>query len=424
MCPIHLRLTVSLLALISFARATASDVTTVDATTLRGKVMVGYHGWYNAEGDGGNRGWIHWTKDKTKPINPDNVGVELFPDLSEFSEQERYSTTLVKPDGKPVEIYSSLNQATVRRHFKWMHDYHIDGAFLKRFALDLQHPHSTRHTNAVLANARKAAPESGRAYAIMYVLNGLSADKIDMVIEDWGRLGQIEQITDDPSYLKHEGKPVVAIKGVGIEGQKYSIAECQKLVSFLKEQGCTVMIGTASDWLEGRDDDDAGDAARLALLEKVDIISPDTIGKYNHPRQVRREGQSVWAAEKAWCDDRGIDYLPVIYPGYSRSSLNAEKQNLVPRRHGKFLWAQFQSARNAGCEMAYIATFDGMHNGTAIFKFDQTALQIEDINGIGFEDIPSDYYLKLTGEGGMLLKNAQDGIPAKAPRSVQYSSLP
>ena len=349
--------------------------------------------------------------------------MELFPDLSEFSEQERYSTSLVKPDGKPVEIYSSLNEATVRRHFKWMRDYRIDGAFIKRFALDLQHPHSTRHTNTVLSNARKSAPESGRAYAIMYVLNGLSADKIDMVIDDWGRLGQIERITDDPAYLKHEGKPVVAIKGVGIEGQKYSLAECQKLVSFLKEQGCTVMIGTAADWLEGRGDAKE-DAARLALLEQADVISPDTIGKYSHPRQVRREGQYTWASEKAWCDDRGIDYLPVIYPGYSRGSLAEEKKNLVPRRHGKLLWAQFQSAKNAGCEMAYIATFDGMHNGTAIFKFDQTAPQIEDINGIGFENIPSDYYLKLTGEGGMLLKNAIGSRPASAPKSVQYSSLP
>jgi hypothetical protein len=34
----------------------------VDSSTLTGKVMVGYQGWFNAEGDGAKRGYNHWTR--------------------------------------------------------------------------------------------------------------------------------------------------------------------------------------------------------------------------------------------------------------------------------------------------------------------------------------------------------------------------
>ena len=34
----------------------------VDTTTLSNKVMCGYQGWFNVEGDGAGRGWTHWTR--------------------------------------------------------------------------------------------------------------------------------------------------------------------------------------------------------------------------------------------------------------------------------------------------------------------------------------------------------------------------
>src|SRR5438132_1536787 len=32
----------------------------VDPSTLTGKVMCGYQGWFAAEGDAAGRGWTHW----------------------------------------------------------------------------------------------------------------------------------------------------------------------------------------------------------------------------------------------------------------------------------------------------------------------------------------------------------------------------
>src|SRR3954470_21738906 len=47
----------------------------VDVETLTGKVMVGYQGWFSAEGDGSGRGWGHWTKNRSKPFDAANTKV-------------------------------------------------------------------------------------------------------------------------------------------------------------------------------------------------------------------------------------------------------------------------------------------------------------------------------------------------------------
>jgi hypothetical protein len=54
-----------------------------DGSTLTGKVMCGYQGWFNAEGDGANRGYNHWTRGGVRPA-PATVKVDLWPDLSEL----------------------------------------------------------------------------------------------------------------------------------------------------------------------------------------------------------------------------------------------------------------------------------------------------------------------------------------------------
>src|SRR6185295_3942614 len=95
----------------------------VDASTLDRKLMVGYQGWFSCEGDGGNRGWSHWTKNRSKPFSAANAKVDLWPDVSELAADERFATDLVFPDGRRAEVFSSLRPATVRRHFQWMKDY-------------------------------------------------------------------------------------------------------------------------------------------------------------------------------------------------------------------------------------------------------------------------------------------------------------
>ena len=143
----------------------------VDASTLNGKVMCGYQGWFTCPGDGSGRGWYHWRKGRR--FQPGACTIDLWPDVSELGNDERYKTEFVLKDGTPAEVFSSLNATTVDRHFRWMKEYGIDGVFVQRFAAEVRNPMGLYHFNTVMANGRAGANHHGRAWAAMYDLSGL-----------------------------------------------------------------------------------------------------------------------------------------------------------------------------------------------------------------------------------------------------------
>jgi hypothetical protein len=173
----------------------------VDTSTLTGKVMTGYQGWFNCEGDGAGLGWTHWARNKSKPFAPGNVTVDLWPDTSELPAGELFTTGFKFAEGQPAEVFSSFNPETVRRHFRWMREYGIDGAFVQRFANGVKNEATRHHKDVVLANCREGANREGRAYAVMYDLSGLPAGGVTRVTEDWKRLRTQMHIGEDPDEV-------------------------------------------------------------------------------------------------------------------------------------------------------------------------------------------------------------------------------
>ena len=151
------------------AQARGAETSRVDPSTLTGKVMVGYQGWFNAEGDGAKRGYNHWTRGGVKPA-PGNVRVDMWPDLSEFPAAERFPTDLVHADGTRAEVFSSYLRPTVGRHFAWMQEHGIDGVFLQRFI------NSLARGNSLAANAFSAVAGAAMYFATLTevpILQGL-----------------------------------------------------------------------------------------------------------------------------------------------------------------------------------------------------------------------------------------------------------
>ena len=148
----------------------------VDTGTLTGKMMCGYQGWFACEGDGAELGFQHWTR-RGWVLAPENAKIDLWPDVSELGTEERFGTDFRHADGRPAEVFSSFKQATVLRHFQWMREYGIDGAFVQRFIASLRGAESLRMNNTVLAHCREGANRNGRAYAVMYDLSGLRAGR-------------------------------------------------------------------------------------------------------------------------------------------------------------------------------------------------------------------------------------------------------
>lgn len=392
------------------------SVTGVDTSTLTGKVMCGYQGWFNCEGDGMELGWVHWRKTRKEPFGPGNVTVDLWPDLSEYDEDERYATGFKHADGSVAEVFSSANRKTVMRHFKWMQDYGIDGAFVQRFAngVSVGSPHK-RHKDVVLSHAREGANQFGRAYAVMYDLSGLRAGQTERVKQDWRQLRDEMKMGEDPAYLRHKGKPLVAVWGIGFsDDREYTLAECRELVEFLKADGCSVMLGVPSWWREL--ERDAIDDPKLHdVLKLADVVSPWSVTRYQTPKQAKKHSEEVWAPDQAWCREEGLDFLPVVFPGFSWHNLKGDPLASIPRLKGQFLWSQMVAAKRAGAEMIYVAMFDEVDEGTAIFKCTNDPPVGEGVAFLTYEGLPSDYYLRLTGAGAKMLRGeipVSDDLPS------------
>jgi hypothetical protein len=248
-----LRVACTLSLLLASAGCVSPTRRAVDSSTLTGKVMCGYQGWFNAEGDGANRGYNHWTRGGARP-SPQTIRVDLWPDVSELGPDERFPTDLLHADGKRAEVFSSFRRATVVRHFGWMEEHGIDGVFVQRFINSLSRPASLAHNNTVLEHCREGARRHGRTYALMYDLSGLAAGNADRLIEDWRKLLRDTQLTRDPAYLKHRGKPLLALWGCGFNDDKPrpSLEDWRKIIAFLKTDpaagGVSIMLGVPSFW--------------------------------------------------------------------------------------------------------------------------------------------------------------------------------
>jgi hypothetical protein len=388
---------------------------------MTGKVLCGYQGWFTAEGDGAGKGWSHYAHRGS--FAPGRCCIDLWPDVSESDADELFATPFRRADGSVASVFSSDRQKTVLRHFQWMQQYGIDGVFVQRFAVETFNPSGLRHCNVVLDHCREGANRFGRTYAVMYDLSGMNAGQVDKVIEDWKLLVDRMRLTrddGDKAYLRHGGKPVVAVWGIGFnDRRKYSLDDCRRLIEFLKDDksygGCTVMVGVPTGW-RTLDADAVPDKALHEVILKADVISPWTVGRFDSPESATLHVRRRVEPDLAWCKQQGKEYLPVVFPGFSWHNLNPKSPlDQIPRRKGQFLWTQFVQAKKAGATMAYVAMFDEVNEGTAIFKCTNDPPTGES-QFLTYEGLPSDHYLWLTGTAGRMLRGevpATDAIPQR-----------
>lgn len=362
---------------------------------LRGRVLCGYQGWFAAEGDGGGIGWRHWKRVDRSKAGEERLTVDLLPDVSELSAEDRFPLGITDAAGRPVEVFSSYREPTVRLHFQWMREYGIDGVFVQRFGAVLSDPAKKAFHDAVLGHCRAAAAAEDRVYAVMYDLSGMTAGSVGGVLDDWRALRRVGVGADGASLRLH-GRPLVAVWGIGFtKNRDYSLEECRDLVAALRAEGCSVLIGVPTGWRTG-----GRDAVRDPMLQEiaasVEAVSPWSVGRYHTPEEVVHHAATTWAADLAWCRERGIEYLPVVFPGFSWSNLKGGPLDQIPRLRGQFFQRQIVEAAGIGAECLYVAMFDECDEGTAIFKCVEPPRGLSD-RFVGLDGMRSDHYLRLAG---------------------------
>lgn len=374
--------------------------------SYKGLVMAGYQGWFHRPAKG-----LMYPNEKS-------VRIDMWPDVSEY--EKTYPTGLKLADGSVARFFCSDDESTVDLHFKWMQQYGLDGVFMQRF-FSAARPEN-RKNSEVLRHALKAASKYGRAIGVMYDLSGLSArgEDCSTLIDDWKYLVDSLRVTNqegEHTYVFYNGKPLVTIWGVGFPDRPYDIRNIglERFIDFLKNDpdygGCSVMLGVPTFWRD-LNADCVHDPYLHELIRSADLILPWMVQRFTpllHNDMDRY--RDVILADMAWCRQEGIGYVPCVTPGFSWHNLSryefpddVKPSGSIPRQGGRFYWQQLSTAINAGAEMIYVAMFDEVNEGTAIFKCTDNPPVGQEIQFVGMDGKPSDHYLWLTGEAAKMLR--------------------
>ncbi|MCF0056351.1 T9SS type A sorting domain-containing protein [Dyadobacter sp. CY356] len=385
--------------------------------TLNGKVMFGYQGWFGLPTDGqpAHEWWLHWFSGAPQHST---ATVDMWPYQADYPPSELVPTTMTYSDGSPARLFSSYNYNTVDEHFKWMQQNEVDGVFQQRF---LGYATTTdtrvhRHFDKVIENVQTASSKYKRVYSIMYDLSGANATSTEAIIADWKRLVDDLGVTSEDSYLWHKGKPLVALWGLGLASDpEATAARSEKLVRWFREGDpadptddpkyrATVMGGLNDNWR-------SHSAEWLAVYDMLDAVSPWSVGRYGDESGANSFAINTVRPDMAYLEPKGIDYMPVIFPGFSwfnlqtvRNNPSAAIKNSIPRNGGSFLWQQSQNVINEGAKMIYLAMFDEVDEATSFFKMAKFSAHTPkggdtwylSLDADGY-DLTPDWYLGIAG---------------------------
>jgi hypothetical protein len=212
----------------------------------------------------------------------------------------------------------------------------------------------------------------------------------------------IKDRKDNPSYLYHNGKPLVAVWGIGFnDNRRYGLKEAEVIIDGLIQRGYSIMIGVPTNWrtLSG---DTMKDAELHRLVKKCDVLMPWFVGRYDEQRFPTFKKQIK--EDMDWCERYKLDYAPLAFPGFSWKNM-IKSSKPIERNRGNFYWKQLSSYIENGAQMLYLAMFDEIDEGTAIFK-SATEVPVGDSYFLPLDkDLGSDFYLFLAGQAAKMLRN-------------------
>jgi hypothetical protein len=390
----------------------------VDVATMDRKLMFGYQGWFACPADGSPLGgWEHWFR-RGDAASATSLRVDMWPDVSELAPDERCDTPLTLPDGRRAQVYSAYNPKTVDRHFQWMEDYDLAGVFLQRFSVRLENSSVLNFRDAVATNVRTSAEAHQRVFALMYDISGHPRDSIVTALKrDWIHIVDELRLTDSPRYLRHRGRPVLAIWGFGFVDRSATPEQAAELIDFFKNSPderyrVTLVGGVPARW-RTLTRDSQPDPLWARVYRSFDVLSPWTVGRFRDSDGIDRFYADEVTADRQETQRLGIEYLPVVFPGFSWHNMNPTAPfNRIPRRGGRFYWRQVERALSTGNTMLYGAMFDEVDEGTAMFKTaasradapKEVPIVTLDVDG---ESLPSDWYLRLAREAQRQLQSDQ-----------------
>lgn len=341
--------------------------------------------------------------------------------------------------------------------------------------------------NLILDQVRRSAEQYKRQFVVMYDITSASANPrcfktnpatgtsytpdptlgaaapgfslAKCIEEDWMNLVDQWAVTGSKSYLRVGGRPLVVLWGVGLSatisggcegrGCRYvtNTSDILELIQWFQAKApaqyqAKVMGGTPTYWrsqtIDSLADADAPSGAPTwtQVYRSFDILSPWMVGRVSTPENVDDFANTTLKADLTAVHSAGQGYMPVVFPGHSFYFTGHNSRgggpsdfplNHIPRRCGKFLWQQFADAYSLGLSTFYIAMFDEVNEGTAIFKTAATSQAAPagvstltlDADGCA---LPSDWYLQLGRQMSQMVKG-QTPFRSELPFGLMPSEL-
>jgi len=160
-------------------------------------------------------------------------------------------------------------------------------------------------------------------------------------------------------------------------------------------------LGTATGWREQIKDCNP-DPNYINLVKLADVVHPWSPGRYRSIDGFSDHIDRFITEDVKWLKKHKIDFMPVVFPGFSRHNMKGDGLARIPRLGGDFLNAQYQGYFDVGVKMMFQAIFDEIDEGTAIFKCVNNP---PGKNFITYEGKPSDFYLNFVGARTKKLKD-------------------
>ncbi|RZM23606.1 MAG: lectin, partial [Pedobacter sp.] len=247
-----------------------------------------------------------------------------------------------------------------------------------------------------ISKVKTAAEGNGVKFYIMYDVSGWNNMQTEMKA-DW--TNKMAAYTASPAYAKQNGKPVICIWGFGFNDNNHPwpAEVCLEVINWFKNKGLYVIGGTPTHWREQKSD---SRPSFINAYKALDMISPWMVGRISNAYESDAFYVNVNRQDQAFCKANGIDYQPCVLPG----DLNARQ-----RAHGDFMWRQFYNMKRVGCQGIYISMFDEYNESNQIAKTAETLASVPaGSNFLALDEdgtaCSSDYYLRLTGDGGKMFK--------------------
>ena len=322
-------------------------------TTLDGKVLCGYQGWFNTPGDGTDFGFVHWGQGLDRP-DGGRFTVDMWPDVSEYDPQDlREVPGLKMPDGSPARLYSAYPQGAGPAALQ------MDAAVRDRRRLPQPLRRRGGQSAAGPARQHRARP-CPRGLPSRRAGLGDDARPVDGSWRvDRDRQGRLEvplRPGEGPrgfALPAPSGEARGLALGPRLPRPPWTPAQGEELVDFFKDDpkyGGVYLIGGVDPFWRTLRGESRRDAAWSKVYRSFDAISPWDAGRYHDDASMDRIRKEVWEPDLAELKRSGKGYMPTAFPGFSWDNLRRAPAGIDDDRpaQGRVLLAAVRHLPGAG----------------------------------------------------------------------------